>query len=369
MKVPFLDPHITPRDIRELVASIKSGWLIHGPYTAQFERKLAAYLHVPYAVMTGSATAALHMSLIIAGVKKGDEVITTPLSWVATSNVILYQGAKVVFADVDHETGILDPKEVEKKITKKTKAILLVHLYGQMADMRRFRAIAKKHRVVLIEDTAHALEAKRDGLRPGQSGLGALSFHVAKNITAGQGGAIVVRTAKEARLAKLLRRDGVYNTPQGHRRMVMLGYKYDATDFQAALLLHQLERVHKQHAARVGVFKRYRQKLSGIPGIRFPSLVPRVVHAGHMFVVWVDPKRRDKIREVLNKKGIQTSIHYDPIHLEPYYRKTFKFKKGDFPVAERLGASTITLPTYSKLSTAKQDYVIRELISAVRQTH
>lgn len=361
MKVPFLDPHLTKRDLSELVASIKTGWLVHGPYTKQFEKELASYLKVPYVIMTGSATAALHMSLILAGVKEGDEVITTPLSWVSTSNVILYQRAKVVFADVDPSTGILDPKEVEKKITKKTKAIVLVHLYGQMADMKAFGTLSKKCKIPLIEDTAHALEAKRDRYRPGHHGFAALSFHVAKNITAGQGGALVVHTEKEAQIAKLLRRDGVVNTSEGKRRMVMLGYKYDATDFQAALLIHQLRRIEKQHAMRQRVFERYEKGLANVSGITSPSLAQGSVHAGHMFIIWVDPKKRDSIRVAMGEKGIQTSIHYDPIHLEPYYRKTFGYKKGDFPIAERLGASTITLPTYSKLTKKQQDYVITSL--------
>ncbi len=366
MKVSFLDPHLTKTDLSELVASIKTGWLVHGPYTKRFEKELAAYLEVPYVIMTGSATAALHMSLILAGVKDGDEVITTPLSWVATSNVILYQRANVVFADVDPHTGILDPQEVEKKITKKTKAILLVHLYGQMADMKAFSALSKKYKIPLIEDTAHALEATRDGYRPGHHGFAALSFHVAKNITAGQGGALVVHTEKEAQMARLLRRDGVMNTPDGKRRMVMLGYKYDATDFQAALLIHQLRRIEKQHAMRQRVFERYQKGFAHVPGITFPILTQGSVHSGHMFVVWVDPKERDRIRDTMEKKGIQTSIHYDPIHLEPYYRETFGYTEGDFPIAERLGASTITLPTYSKLTKKQQDYVIQSLKDSIQ---
>ncbi len=366
MKVPFLDPHLTKRDINELVSSIRSGWLAYGPYTATLEQELAKYLQVPHVVMTASATAALHMSLILAGVKEGDEVITTPLSWVATSNVILYQRAKIVFADVDPTTGILDPEEVVKKITKKTKAILLVHLYGQMADMKRFKTLADKYNIALIEDTAHALEAKRDNLRPGQNGFSAcLSFHVAKNITSGQGGAIILHTEEQARLAKLLRRDGVMNTPDGKRRMITFGYKYDATDFQAALLMHQLKRIEKQHQMRTEVFERYRKMFAGVPGIDFPKLVQNAVHSGHMFVVWVDPKKRDFIRAALLKKGIQTSIHYDPIHLEPYYKETFGYKENDFPIAERLGASTITLPTYSKLTRRQQNYIIKNLVSLV----
>ncbi|MDB5237307.1 MAG: hypothetical protein JWL88_409 [Parcubacteria group bacterium] len=362
MEVPFLDPHITPQDLRELVASVKSGWLAQGPYTKAFEAELAEYLGAPHAVMTSSATAALHMALILAGIEEGDEVITTPLSWVASSNVILYQRAKVVFADVDPETGILDPKEAEKKITSKTKAILLVHIYGQMADMKEYGRISEQYKIPIIEDTAHALEARKDGIKPGQYGFAALSFHAAKNITSGQGGALIVHTQEQAEAAKLLRRDGVRNTPEGKRRMFMLGYKYDAPDFSAALLMHQLRRIEKQHAARVRVYKRYEKGFLKVPGISFPKVAKGAVHSGHMFIVWVDPAKRDALRDALSEKGVQTSIHYDPIHLEPYYRETFGFKEGDFPVAERLGAATITLPTYSKLTKAQQYYVIESLV-------
>ena len=147
--------------------------------------------------------------------------------------------------------------------------------------------------------------------------------------------------------------------------MVTFGYKYDATDFQAALLIHQLRRIEKQHAMRQRVFERYQKAFAHVPGITFPSLAKNAVHSGHMFIVWVDPKKRDAIRDVMFKKGIQTSIHYDPIHLEPYYREAFGYKEGDFPIAERLGASTITLPTYSKLTKEQQKYVIDTLLSLV----
>lgn len=362
MFVPFLDPDIRDDDLRRMVASIKSGWLAPGPRTAELEAKLAAYLAAPGAVMTGSCTAALHMALILAGVGPGDEVITTPLSWVATSNVILYQGANPVFADVERETGLLDPRCVERKLTARTKAVIVVHLYGQMADMRAYRALARKYKIAIIEDAAHALEAQRDGARPGERGFAAcLSFHVAKNITSGQGGALILRRARDAARAKLLRRDGVRNTREGKRRMLELGYKYDATDYQAALLIGQMDRLDETTARRQAVFRRYREAFAHHLGIRMPQAPPDSVHAAHLFALWVDPERRDALRRHLSRRGIQTSIHYEPIHLEPYYRARFGFKDGDFPIAEALGAATVTLPTYSTLSLARQRHVIRSI--------
>lgn len=343
MKIPFLRPGITEADIQRAAKSLRTGWLVHGKQTKIFETELDRFLGNT-SFMTASCTAALHMSLILAGVKKGDEVITTPLSWVSTANVILYQGAKVVFADVDPLTGIMDIKDVKKKITKKTKAIIVVHLYGQMADMKAFSKLG----IPVIEDCAHALEAERDGVKPGQLGFSAcLSFHAAKNITCGQGGAIIT---KDKEKCKLLVRDGVKNI-NGKRVMLDWGYKYDSTDFQAALLIGQLRRIRKTHAQRLKVFKRYEDAFRD--KIRFPQRIGK--HACHMFTIWV--KKRDQVREQLQEKGIETSIHYPPIHQEPFYQT------GDFlPNAERIGRETITLPTYP-MSEKQQDYIITEVLS------
>lgn len=351
MKVDFLRPNITEEDIARMSDSIRSGWLVHGPYTKKLEMLLDEHLENS-SFITASCTAALHMSLILANVGEGDEVITTPISWVATANVILYQGAKVVFCDVDPKTGILDLDQVERSITKKTKAIIVVHLYGQMADMRRLYRIANKHGVKVIEDAAHALEAERDGIRPGQLGFTAcLSFHAAKNVTAGQGGAIIT---KDKDRCKLLVRDGVQNI-NGKRVMTDWGYKYDLTDFQAALMIGQVERLKDSHAARQRVFQRYTDELK----CEFPKTTG--THACHMFVIWVD--NRDEVRVKLLERGIETSIHYPCIHLEPFYQK-LGFKKGMFPHAERMGERTITLPTYA-LTKEEQDYVIEEVNKCV----
>jgi dTDP-4-amino-4,6-dideoxygalactose transaminase len=348
MKVNFLRPNIHKSDIQRMVKSIQTGWLVHGEETHNFEVELDKFLGRS-SFVTSSCTASLHMSLILAGVEAGDEVITTPMSWVSTANVILYQGAKVVFADVDPLTGILDIEDVKQKITPKTKAIIVVHLYGQMADMREFSKLG----IPIIEDSAHALEAERDGIKPGQLGFTAcFSFHAAKNITCGQGGAIVTRNIDKC---KLLVRDGVKNI-DGKRVMLDFGYKYDLTDFQAALLIGQLKRIKKTHAKRLEVYKAYEDAFKG--KIDFPERTG--THACHMFVIWVD--NRDLIRIRLAEKGIDTSIHYPCIHLEPYYQ-TLGYKRGTLPVAERMSERIITLPTYA-LTRKEQDYVIKEVKNA-----
>lgn len=365
-KIPFLKPAITDKDIALMIESINTTWLVSGKYTESLERQLAGYFAAADATVLSSATAALHLSLVLAGVKKGDEVITTPTSWVATSNVILYQHATPVFVDIDPKTGLIDINQIESKITKKTKAVLVVHLNGQMVDMKKLKVISDKYQIPVIEDAAHALEARRDGIRPGQLGFSVcLSFHAAKNITSGQGGACIVNDPKQGEMLKLLRRDGVQNK-DGKRVMYELGYKYDLTDFQAAMLIGQLKRVEATHKKRLRVYQNYMDLLKEAAGIRYITPLKNAVHAAHMFIVFVDPKKRDVVRERLYDAGIESSIHYPAIHLEPYYAKRFGFKQGDFPHAELYGASVITLPTYSGLTMKEQKRIIDTLKRALK---
>ena len=361
MKIQFLNPNITEEDIQQVAKVLRSGWLVLGKEAENFENNFSRYMGTKEAVATNSCTSSLHKALLVAGVKPDDEIITTPLSYVSTSNAILHCGAVPVFVDVEPETGLIDVTKIEKAITSKTTAILPVHLYGQMADMKSIKKIAKKHRLVIIEDAAHAIEAERDGIRPGQASTAAcFSFHVAKNITAGQGGMLILNDNKKAELARLLRRDGVANIGST-RRMIVLGYKHLMTDFQAALLNNQLARIDQQWKERVRLFNRYSSAFKDHANIKFPKTIPGVKHACHMFIIWVDPKKRDLFRGKLDEFGIQTSIHYDPIHLEPFYKKKYGYKKDDFPIAEKLGTSTITLPLYPHLTRPEQEYVIKKV--------
>lgn len=358
MRIPFLNPSITREDIGVVAASLKSGWLVIGPKTREFEGSYARYLGVKHAVATNSCTSALHLVLRAAGILPGDEVITTPLSYVATANAILHAGAVPVFVDVEPDTGLIDVSRVERAITKRTKAILPVHLYGQMADMKKLLALARKRHLLVIEDAAHAIEASRDNITPGtRTAAACYSFHVAKNITAGQGGAVVTNYKTIADQVRLLRRDGVANVGD-KRRMLTLGYKMQMTDFQAAMLSSQLKRIDQQHRERRLLWNAYAKACADMPSISFPRLAKNSIHAGHMFVLWVNPEKRDSVRKQLAAAGIETSVHYDPIHLEPYYRGEFGYREGDFPVAERLGASVITLPLWPGMTSRQQGYVI-----------
>lgn len=371
-EIQFLNPYITGSDIKEAVKAIKSGWLTYSDVSKKFEEDFSEYLGVKEAVLNSSGTGALHVSLLAAGIGPGDEVITTPLSYVATSNVILYVGAKPVFVDVEPDTGLIDVSKIKKAITKKTKAIIPVHMYGQMADMRKLKKLADKHNLSIIEDACHAIEAERDGIRPGQASFSAcFSFHVAKNITSGEGGAVATNSGLGEKTRLLgeggVERIGDRKTGAYTRYMTMLGYKYSLTSFQAALLMGQLKRIDKQWKTRRRLWRGYAKKLKSVKGVFFPKEIQNSKHAYHMFVIWVDQGKRDRLRKKLDEAGVQTSIHFNPIHLEPYYKKTFGFRAGDFPVAEKLGFSTITLPLYPSLKKKEQDYIIKKIREAVQK--
>jgi len=365
MKLPFLNPHILPSDVHAVASVLKSGWLATGPELKLFEKKLGEYLGIEHVIANSSGTAALHTALLAAGVGPGDEVITTPLTFWATSNVILFVGAQIVFVDVEPDTGLISVSEVEKAITKKTKAIIPVHLYGQMADMKGLARLAKKHKLKIIEDAPHALEAMRDGVRPGAlSFASCFSFHAAKNITAGEGGAVGVHTAKNENEVRLYSDSGSDRTGN-IRHMTRLGYKYSMTNMQGAMMLGQLERIEKLWEKRRKIFDFYTKALKDVKGITLIKEVDNAKHGCHMFTIVVDRKHRDLIRKKLKDVGIPADIHYNPVHLEPYYMKSLRFEKGMYPEAERIGLGTITLPLYPRLTKKEQQFVVDEVIRVV----
>jgi dTDP-4-amino-4,6-dideoxygalactose transaminase len=365
--VPFISPRISWRELNSMRRSIKSTWLVYGSNAKLLEERLKEYFGVSDAVLTSSCTSALQLSLLMSGIQRGDEVITTPLSWVATANVIVERGASVIFCDVNMSTGLIDETKIRDLITPRTKAILVVDIFGQMNNMVFLRELCDQFGLILIEDSAHSFEAQRDGFSPGQlSDYCALSFHAAKNITSGQGGALLVNSKEKGTLARILRRDGVVNLENGSRRMINFGGKYDGTDFQAALVLAQLKRVHQKSKKRKILYDYYMKEFSRL-GIHFPVVLENSIHAHHLFVVWLNPEIRDRVRELMNHYGISTSIHYDPIHLEPYYTNTFGYKVGMFPVSEKLGLGTISLPTYPNLSRLARQRVVHEFLRALQQ--
>lgn len=370
MRIKFLKTNISAADLRRVVKAVRSDNLISGPFSHELEEGCRDYFNLPTAVFLSSATAALHTSLILAGVKAGDEVITTPISWVATVNVIVLTGATPVFVDVEPLTGLMDMGKLEAAITPKTKAIIPVHLYGQMVDMKALMAIADKHGIPVIEDAAHAFEASRDGIRPGQLSFSAcFSFHATKNLAAGQSGMLITRYAEHEETARAIINQGVVRDSTGLRHMTMFGYKYAASDIQAALLVGQLARLTDSHARRVALHERYEQliRAANIPGVTLLTRLPNAEHGAHLFTLLVPTKIRRELIEAMALRGVPAHVHYEAIHLEPYYQQLLGIQRGAYPAAEHLGDCILTLPLYTKLTHAEQDHVVTTLKSCMAE--
>lgn len=374
MKVDFFRHNIGQAEIRACEKVLRSLFLTTGSSVAQFEHDLARYFGAEAAVGVTSCTAALHLALTAAGVKAGDEVITTPMSFVATANAICMAGAVPVFVDVERNTGNIDAALIESAITKKTKAILPVHLYGQMVDMKRILAIAKRHKLAVIEDAAHALESARDGLRPGTGSFGAcLSFYATKSITSGEGGAFVTQYPEYARHVTQLRSHGITSELAQRERTGLktydvdrLGWKYNMDNIQAALLIPQLKKAEQWRKKRARIARSYRHAFEKLD-IEMPIDITNSVHAHHIFPIWVRKDRRDAILRYLGEHGVGAVINYPAIHLFSFFRKKFGLKKGDFPHTEEIADRTISLPIFPSLTDKEIKHVIRVVTDAVRE--
>ncbi|MBI5816592.1 MAG: DegT/DnrJ/EryC1/StrS family aminotransferase [Nitrospinae bacterium] len=369
MKVDFFRHNITTQDRKALDRTLRGLFISTGSEVRLFEEKFAEYLHLPHCVGVTSATAALHLALEALGVGKGDEVITTPMSFIATANAIMHAGAKPVFVDVEADTGNMAAANIEKAITKKTRAILPVHLYGQMCDMKAISRIARARKLVVVEDAAHAVEARRDGAAPGQLGdAAAFSFYATKNITSGEGGAVTVKTQKLRDILRKTRTHGMsrdaaerYGRKFAHYDMDIYGWKYNMSNIQAALLLNQMDRIEANLEKRQRVWALYLKELAGWDGLGFPAIRDGARSAMHLFTVWVPPQNRDTVLRRMEDNGIGVSAHFLPIHLMRFYRETFGFKQGMFPNAEAIGAKVVTLPFYPGLKPAQVRYVAATL--------
>lgn len=372
MKVEFFKHNLGIEEINECVKVLKSLFLTTGKYVDNFEVDLAEYLNTKYAVGLTSCTAALHLSLLAAGVGKGDEVITTPMSFVATTNSICMTGGRPVFVDVEKDTGNIDVDLIEKAITKKTKAILPVHLYGQMVDMKGLLSLAKKYKLFVIEDSAHGLEAKRDGIKPGQKSFGScFSFYATKSITSAEGGAFTTNNKSSAKLIKKLRSHGITSELAQRIRtglktydVDVLGWKYNMDNVQAGILINQVKKIEKHWEKREEIAQKYIKAFEKI-GIDMPNEYKNSKHGRHIFPIWVNAKKRDEILEYINSHGVGAVINYPAIHLFSYYRKQFGFHEGMFPNAEEIANREISLPLYSKLKNDEIDYVIKVVSRAI----
>jgi len=366
MKIDFYKHNLTQQDIDNAVKVMNSLFLTTGETVAEFESKFSRYVGCRYAVGVTSCTAAMQLSLLALGIGPGDEVITTPMTFIASTNAVLHAGATPVFVDVDRETGNIDAGLIEGAITGKTRAILPVHLYGQLCDMKRIKGIADKHHLAIIEDAAHAVEAVRDGVKPGcLSDAACFSFYATKNITSGEGGAVSTNSEDIADTLKKLRLHGMskgaadrYSKRYEHYDMELLGWKYNMDNIQAALLLNQIDNIERNLATREEICKTYEQAFDGVPGVTCMKVLPGSRSARHLFTILVPPDKRDTVLGRLQDRGIGVAVNFRAVHLMSYYRQHYGYKRGTFPVAEEIGDSTITLPMYPKLTVEEIEYVI-----------
>jgi dTDP-4-amino-4,6-dideoxygalactose transaminase len=371
MNIPFFLHDLGQPELDAIAEVFAGPILTTGDVVARFEREFADFLGRKHALGVTSCTGALHMSLLALGIGPGDEVITTPMTFIATATAILEAGAKPVFVDVEEDTGNIDAGKIESAITERTKAILPVHLYGLMCDMREIRQIADKYRLCVIEDCAHCIEGQRDGAKPGQlSDLACFSFYATKNLTCGEGGALVTDRDDLIEKLRLLRLHGMTKTAADRQRegythwdMVSLGWKYNMDNIQAAMLLPQLKRMNQKLQRRHELAAIYERRLAPIEHVRFQSTRPSAVHARHLFPVRVPAKIRDDLIVNLNEQGIGTVVNYRAIHLLSYFSSVLNHKKRSFVNAEKIGDETLSLPFYPSMTDDQANYVIDVLES------
>jgi dTDP-4-amino-4,6-dideoxygalactose transaminase len=379
--LPFAKPDISQEAIDEVIACLKSGWITTGPRAQQFEADLAAYLQAPYALCLNSGTAGLHVALMCVDLKPGEQVITTPFTFVATLNTIVHAGGKPVLVDIDPRSYNLDINRIEAAITPRTRAIVPVHFAGLPVDLDPLYALAEKYNLMVIEDCAHAIGAHYKGKPLGSFGhLQVFSFHPNKNMTTGEGGVVTCRNPEWAERISSLRFHGISKpafdrfTKKGnqHYEVTAPGFKYNMLDLQAALGLHQLKSLEHFIERRTVLAQRYLDAFAGwtqwqLPS--FPTFSHR--HAWHLFAPLIKPEAagmdRDTFIQRMKEENIGTGLHYATIHLHPYYQQTYGFKKGDFPLAEDVADRIVSLPLFPTMTEHDQDRVIKAIAKIFNQ--
>lgn len=376
--LPFHKPSLGKEEEEEIIDTLRSGWLSRGPKTEKFERMFAEYCKVKHAIGLNSCTAALHLGLIALNIGKGDEVITTPMTFAATVNVIVNVGAKPVFVDVEPETLNIDVTQIEEKITPKTKAILPVHFIGQPCKMDQILRLANDYNLFIIEDAAHAIESIYKGRKIG--GIGnctAFSFYATKNITTGEGGMLTTNDEEVAEKVRVLSLHGLskgawkrYHTKEfSHYEVLYPGYKYNMSDLQASLGIHQLRKIEQFWKRRREIVQKYNEAFKDMPEV---SLIPQIPSEGsknayHLYVIVIKTEllkvTREQVASALKAENIGVGVHYRAVHLQPYYTKNFKYRKGSFVNAEYASERVLSLPLYPSLT----DEDVEDVITALKK--
>ena len=366
-QIPLSRPDITDRDKQAVMAVLDSNHLCLGPVLKEFEDKMAAYAGTKYAVACNSGTSGLHMIVAALDIKDGDEVITTPFSFIASANCMLFERAKPVFVDIDEKTYNMDVAQIEAKITERTKAILPVHIFGQPVNMREIRRIALKHGLSIIEDSCEAIGAEWNGKKAGtMSDAGVFAFYPNKQMTTGEGGIVVTNSEKIAKLCYSLRNQGRGIDTQWLNH-VRLGYNYRMSDISAALGIAQLERIDEIIAARQRVADSYIEKFKDVEGVILPVIDERVKMSWFVFVIRFEPWiNRELVMETLLGRGIGCRPYFTAIHLQPFYKEMFGYKEGDFPVTEHVASGTLAIPFFNKITEEQISIVVDEVKRAIR---
>ncbi|NSW84043.1 MAG: DegT/DnrJ/EryC1/StrS aminotransferase family protein [Syntrophothermus sp.] len=371
--LPFAPPFISDEEIEEVSDTLSSDWITTGPKTRLFESRFAEFLGVTEALAVNSCTAGLHLALVVLGIGPGDEVITTPMTFCATVNVIEHVGARPVLVDVEPDTLNISPDLVERAVTSKTKCIMPVHYAGHPCEMDAITGVARSHGLFIVEDAAHALPARYKDQMVGSTGnLTAFSFYATKNLTTAEGGMLtgdsdLVERARVLSLHGMSRDAWKRYGKEGswYYEVVYPGYKYNMTDIQAALGLHQLKKLPGFQERRKKIAARYDEAFTRYPYFEVPGRRPYVEHAWHLYVLRLNLETlridRNKFIEELHARNIGTSVHFIPIHLHPYYRDKYGYRPGDFPVAYSNYLRMISLPIYPRMS----DRDVEDVIEAV----
>ena len=381
--IPYNQPDLTDAEIDEVVATLRSGWIARGPRTVEFEKEFAAYVGAKHALALNSCTAALHVSLLSAGIGPGDEVITTPMTFASTANTILHCGATPVFADIDYRTGCIDPEQVKAKITPRTKAIVPVHYSGQVCDLDALYELADKHGLFVSEDAAHALWSRYKGRLIGHElqGAACYSFYATKNLTTGEGGMLVTDNDQIDAQARIWAGQGMSKNAWNRYAkggswqydICQHGFKYNMFDIQAALGLKQLSRLEDMQARRLRIAARYQEAFGKCDALDPPFVPSYTTHCWHLYVLRIVPEQltidRDQFIVELNNRNVGTSVHFIPVTHMSYYVNRFGFKPGDFPNTDKHFDRIISLPLYPTMTDEQVQYVIDAVLDIVQTYH
>ncbi|MEW6608428.1 MAG: UDP-4-amino-4,6-dideoxy-N-acetyl-beta-L-altrosamine transaminase [bacterium] len=375
--IPYGRQWIEDDEIKAVVEVLKSDWVTQGSKVEEFERRITEYCGAKFAVVVSSGTAALHIACLSAGIEKDDEVITSPITFVASSNCVLYCGGRPVFADIEEDTANIASGEIKKRIASKTKAIIPVHFAGHPCDLETIGKIDKEHNLIIIEDACHSLGAeyrsqKLEWVKIGSckhSDMTVFSFHPVKHITTGEGGAVLTNNEDFYEKLLMFRNHGItkektrlINKNEGlwYYEMQELGFNYRITDFQCALGIKQLERVDDFVARRREIADKYNEAFKDMEAIITPCEKENVKSSYHLYVIQLKKGlNRKEIFDALREEGIGVQVHYIPVHLQPYYQQNLGYKKGDYPKAEEFYERTLSLPLFPKMSNKEIERVIR----------